>query len=216
MIRVLVVDDHDLVRKGISRLLNDTDQVSVIGECDSGEAAIEFVRQHEPDIVLMDIHMPGIGGMEATRKIIQHNPLCKVIIVTVADDDPFTSRLLKIGASGYMTKGAKVEEMLFAINKVNLGQRYLSPDIAQKMALSPFDTESSSPFDVLSEREMQIALMIVQCQKVPQISDALFLSPKTVNGYRYRIFEKLGIDGDVELTHLAIRFGLVDVAEIGH
>ena len=212
MIRVLVVDDHELVRSGISRLLDDTGMIDVVGQAGSGEDAVRMAKEIEPDIILMDIHMPGIGGMAATRKILHNQPDAQVIAVTVSDDNPYASRLLKMGASGYITKGADADEMLRAIIKVKSGQKYISPEIAQRMALRPFESEAESPFEVLSERELQIALMIVNCQKVQQIGEALFLSPKTVNSYRYRIFEKLEIDSDVELTLLAMRHGLVDPA----
>ncbi len=213
MIRVLVVDDHELVRSGISRLLDDTGMIDVVGQAGSGEEAVRMAKEIEPDIILMDIHMPGIGGMAATRKILHNQPDAQVIAVTVSDDNPYASRLLKMGASGYITKGADADEMLRAIIKVKSGQKYISPEIAQRMALRPFESEAESPFEVLSERELQIALMIVNCQKVQQIGKALFLSPKTVNSYRYRIFEKLNISSDVELTHMALRYGLVNPNE---
>ncbi len=213
MIRVLVVDDHELVRSGISRLLDDTGMIDVVGQAGSGEEAVRMAKEIEPDIILMDIHMPGIGGMAATRKILHNQPDAQVIAVTVSDDNPYASRLLKMGASGYITKGADADEMLRAIIKVKSGQKYISPEIAQRMALRPFESEAESPFEVLSERELQIALMIVNCQKVQQIGEALFLSPKTVNSYRYRIFEKLNISSDVELTHMALRYGLVNPNE---
>lgn len=213
MIRVLVVDDHELVRSGISRLLDDTGMIDVVGQAGSGEDAVRMAKEIEPDIILMDIHMPGIGGMAATRKILHNQPDAQVIAVTVSDDNPYASRLLKMGASGYITKGADADEMLRAIIKVKSGQKYISPEIAQRMALRPFESEAESPFEVLSERELQIALMIVNCQKVQQIGEALFLSPKTVNSYRYRIFEKLNISSDVELTHMVLRYGLVNPNE---
>tara|TARA_B100001250_G_scaffold385764_1_gene381759 strand:+ start:565 stop:1212 length:648 start_codon:yes stop_codon:yes gene_type:complete len=213
VIRVLVVDDHELVRSGISRLLDDTGMIDVVGQAGSGEDAVRMAKEIEPDIILMDIHMPGIGGMAATRKILHNQPDAQVIAVTVSDDNPYASRLLKMGASGYITKGADADEMLRAIIKVKSGQKYISPEIAQRMALRPFESEAESPFEVLSERELQIALMIVNCQKVQQIGEALFLSPKTVNSYRYRIFEKLNISSDVELTHMALRYGLVNPNE---
>ena len=213
MIRVLVVDDHELVRSGISRLLDDTGMIDVVGQAGSGEEAVRMAKEIEPDIILMDIHMPGIGGMAATRKILHNQPDAQVIAVTVSDDNPYASRLLKMGASGYITKGADADEMLRAIIKVKSGQKYISPEIAQRMALRPFESEAESPFEVLSERELQNALMIVNCQKVQQIGEALFLSPKTVNSYRYRIFEKLNISSDVELTHMALRYGLVNPNE---
>ena len=211
MIRVLVVDDHDLVRTGISRMLADISGLQVIGQADSGEDAIRKARELKPDVVLMDVKMPGIGGLEATRKLLRSYPDLKVIAVTICEEDPFPTRLLQAGAAGYLTKGAALEEMVQAIRMVFGGQRYISPQIAQQLALKSFQPQlSESPFDLLSEREIQIALMIANCQKVQHISDKLCLSPKTVNTYRYRIFEKLSITSDVELALLAVRHGRVD------
>ncbi|MCQ4261503.1 two-component system response regulator UvrY [Stutzerimonas stutzeri] len=211
MIRVLVVDDHDLVRTGISRMLGDISGLQVIGQADSGEDAIRKARELKPDVVLMDVKMPGIGGLEATRKLLRSYPDLKVIAVTICEEDPFPTRLLQAGAAGYLTKGAALEEMVQAIRMVFGGQRYISPQIAQQLALKSFQPQlSESPFDLLSEREIQIALMIANCQKVQSISDKLCLSPKTVNTYRYRIFEKLSITSDVELALLAVRHGMVD------
>jgi len=209
VIKVLVVDDHDLVRMGITRMLADISGIKVIGEAASGEDALRLARELSPQVVLMDVKMPGIGGLEATRKLLRQDPGIRVLAVTVCDEEPFPSRLLKAGAAGYLTKGAALEEMVRAIRVVASGQRYISPEIAQQLALKNLDEEKSSPFEVLSEREMQITMMIVGCQKVQEISDRLFLSPKTVNSYRYRIFEKLAIDSDVELTLLAVRHGLL-------
>lgn len=211
MIRVLVVDDHDLVRTGISRMLADVDGIQVIGQADSGEMAIRKARELKPDVVLMDVKMPGIGGLEATRKLLRSYPDIKVIAVTICEEDPFPTRLLQAGAAGYLTKGAALEEMIQAIRMVFAGQRYISPQIAQHLALKAFQPQTNgSPFDLLSEREIQIALMIANCQKVQTISDKLCLSPKTVNTYRYRIYEKLTITSDVELALLAVRHGMVD------
>lgn len=210
LIKVLLVDDHDLVRTGIGRMLADVDGLDVVGEADSGEAAISLARQLKPDVVLMDVRMPGIGGLEATRKLIQHDRNVKVIAVTVCHEEPFPTRLMQAGAAGYITKGAGLEEMVTAIRQVFRGQRYISPEIAQLLALKAFGSEHESPFDQLSEREIQIALMIVSCEKVQSISDKLCLSPKTVNTYRYRIFDKLDISSDVELTLLAVRHGMID------
>jgi two-component system, NarL family, invasion response regulator UvrY len=210
MIKVLLVDDHDLVRLGIKRLLTDAQGIKVIGEAETGEQAIQLSRELEPDIVLLDANMPGIGGLEACKRIIHYRPDTKVIALTVHSDEPYPSRFLQAGASGYLTKGTGVDEMVRAIRQVKVGQRYISAEVAQQLALRPFDRESSDPFEKLSEREMQVMLMITTGKKVQQISDTLCLSPKTVNSYRYRLFDKLGVDGDVELTHLAIRHGIVD------
>ena len=210
MIKILLADDHDLVRNGIGRLLSDIDDMTVIGHATSGEQAVLLCRDLQPDVVLMDVRMPGIGGLEATRKITTRDPNIKVIALSAWDEDPLPSRLLQAGAWGYVAKGAPFEDVVKAIRKVMAGQRYLSAGVAEQMALKQFDNVETSLFEKLSERELQIALMIVNCQKVPDISEKLNLSPKTVNSYRYRLFEKLGIDSDVELTHLAIKHGLVD------
>ena len=210
MIKVVVVDDHDLVRTGILRLLEDAKGIKVIGDARNGEDAIKLCREAGPDIVLMDVRMPGIGGLEATRKITHFCPDTRVIALTVCVDDPFPSKLLEAGASGFLTKDAGIDEMIHAIRAVASGQRYLSAEVAQTLALKTFSPDSKNPFDELSDRELQICLMVVSCQKVTDIAEKLHLSPKTVNSYRYRIFEKLAIESDVQLTHMAMRHGLLD------
>ncbi|MCC4285209.1 UvrY/SirA/GacA family response regulator transcription factor [Marinobacter salarius] len=221
MIRVLVVDDHELVRSGITRMLADNPDIEVIGEASSGEDAIDSVRKDSPDIVLMDIRMPGIGGLEATRRILRIDDAVRVIVVTACADDPYPTRVMQAGASAYITKGADIKEMVRAIRMAHSGQRYISPEIAQKMALKQLgggdgrdEDGELSLFDRLSEREMQIAMMVVDCQKVQDISDKLCLSPKTVNSYRYRIFEKLEISSDVELALMAVKLGLLDADKV--
>jgi DNA-binding NarL/FixJ family response regulator len=219
LIRVLVVDDHELVRSGISRMLADNPDIDVIGQVSSGEDAIDFVRRDRPDIVLMDIRMPGIGGLEATRRILRTDDSIRVIVVTACADDPYPTRVMQSGAMAYITKGADIQEMVRAIRMAHSGQRYISPEIAQKMALKQVSGDKGgeselSLFERLSEREMQIAMMVVDCQKVQDISDKLCLSPKTVNSYRYRIFEKLEISSDVELALMAVRVGLLDADKV--
>ncbi|PMR69806.1 UvrY/SirA/GacA family response regulator transcription factor [Halomonas heilongjiangensis] len=209
MIRVLVADDHHLVRTSIAHLLNAEEDISVVGEAADGEDAITQARALRPDIVLMDIRMPGIGGLEATRKITRGMDETRVLVLTAFLEETFAQRLLEAGAHGFISKGSQHDEMVGAIRSVFSGQRYVSPEIAQRLVLSRIDSQDN-PFDQLSQRELQVAMMIVNCQKVADISDRLFLSPKTVNTYRYRIFEKLGVHSDVELTHLGLRHGLVD------
>ena len=193
-------------------MLADIDGLQVVGQAESGEESLIKARELKPDVVLMDVKMPGIGGLGATTKLLRSHPDIKVVVVTVCEEDPFPTRLLQAGAAGYLTKGAGLAEMVQAIRLVFAGQRYISPQIAQQLAIKAFQPTSDSPFDALSEREIQIALMIVGCQKVQTISDKLCLSPKTVNTYRYRIFEKLTISSDVELTLLAVRHGMVDAS----
>ena len=210
LIKVFVVDDQNLIRTGIKKLLGDVPGIKVVGEAADGETAIKSLKELEPDVVLMDIKMPGMNGLEATKKILRTHSDLKIIALTICDDDLFPSRLLQAGAYGYLTKGASVPEMVKAIRSVHAGQRYISPEIASQLALKHITDRGETPFDLLSERELQVALMIVNGHKVQEISDKLCLSPKTVNSYRYRIFEKLNIKSDVELTHLAYRHNILE------
>ncbi|HDS7865095.1 TPA: UvrY/SirA/GacA family response regulator transcription factor [Escherichia coli] len=205
----LLVDDHELVRAGIRRILEDIKGIKVVGEASCGEDAVKWCRANAVDVVLMDMSMPGIGGLEATRKIARSTADVKIIMLTVHTENPLPAKVMQAGAAGYLSKGAAPQEVVSAIRSVYSGQRYIASDIAQQMALSQIEPEKTeSPFASLSERELQIMLMITKGQKVNEISEQLNLSPKTVNSYRYRMFSKLNIHGDVELTHLAIRHGL--------
>lgn len=211
MIKLLLVDDHELIRTGLRSIIETASDLSVIGEASTGEEAISFVDESLPDVILMDIHMPGIGGIEATRKIVAHWPEMKVIALTIVSDDPFPNKLLDAGAVGYLTKGSPADEMFKAIRTVMNDQYYISSDVAQKLTLGKFeDQKASSPLSGLSAREMQVMLMITQGKSINEVSESLFLSPKTVSTYRYRLYEKLDVINDVELTHLAIRYGLLD------
>lgn len=208
MINVFLVDDHELVRAGIRRILEDIKGIKVVGEACCGEDAVKWCRSNSVDVVLMDMNMPGIGGLEATRKIARSTADIKVIMLTVHTENPLPAKVMQAGAAGYSVWAAP-QEVVSAIRSVYSGQRYIASDIAQQMALSQIEPEKTeTPFASLSERELQIMLMITKGQKVNEISEQLNLSPKTVNSYRYRMFSKLNIHGDVELTHLAIRHGL--------
>ncbi|OPX57123.1 two component transcriptional regulator, LuxR family [Oceanospirillum multiglobuliferum] len=214
MVKLLIVDDHHIVRAAVSKMLADEDWIEIVGEVGSGEEAVQMVREIEPDVVLMDIKMQGIGGLEATRKIVRMQPDCKVIALSALVEETYAMRAMEVGASGYLSKGTDPAEMIQAIRQVSRGLNYISSEVAQKVALKRMMPGNQNPFDVLSDRELQIALMVVNCHKVNDISDKLFLSPKTVNTYRYRIFEKLNITSDVELTHMAIRHQLIDTESL--
>ncbi len=214
MINVLLVDDHELVRTGIRKILDEVKGLKVIGEACTGEEAVQFCRKTEPDVVLMDMNMPGIGGLEATKKIIRYAPDVKVIVLTVYTEDPIPTKVMQIGAAGYLTKGTGSDEMVTAIRAVHSGQRYITNSVAQQIALNQFKSPDENPFNLLSERELQIMLMITRGEKVPDISEQLMLSTKTINSYRYRMFEKLNVSNDVELTHLAIRHGMLKTEKL--
>lgn len=211
MITVMLVDDHDLVRMGFRLLLEQVPDIDVVGEADRGEAALEKIPELNPNLVLMDINMPGIGGIEATRKIRHHHPEIQVIAVTAHDDSPFPFQLHEAGALGYLTKGCHADELFTAIRTVAKGQPYISTDVSQKLTVARVTgVDPNSPFAELSQREMQILLMIVQGKKNRGISDDLNLSQKTISTYRHRLYEKLKVDNDVELVLMAIRHGLVE------
>ena len=210
MIRLLLVDDHQLVRTGIRRLLDDIHDIQVVAEAASGEEALVLVRQDPPDVILMDVSMPGIGGLETTRRLKATHPHIPVVIVTVHTDDPFPNSLIKAGAMGYLHKGCSVTEINRAIHEVHAGQRYLSSDIAQSLALTLLNGGNSSPFDQLSAREMQVLNMMSRGNKVGEIATQLTLSPKTISTYRRRIFDKLSVHNDTELTRLAMNYGMLE------
>jgi two-component system invasion response regulator UvrY len=211
MIRILIVDDHNLFRAGVRSILQGQQDMVVVGEYATGEDAIKAVRKDPPDLILMDVNMPGIGGVEATRRILKFAPQVRVIAVTVLSEDPFPNQLLDAGALGYISKGSGSEEMLEAIEVVMRGQHFVSTDVARKLTLANFRRgKEPSLLGTLTAREMQIMLMITSGQGNQQISDSLFLSPKTVSTYRHRLYEKLSVSNDVELTHLAIRHGLIE------
>ncbi|WP_449421114.1 UvrY/SirA/GacA family response regulator transcription factor [Rheinheimera salexigens] len=210
---MLLVDDHELVRTGISRILMDERGIRVIGEAGSGEDALIFCRQNEPDVVLMDMNMPGMGGMSATKRILHYCPDIKILALSVSCEEPVPTKVMQLGAAGFISKNSPPKEMIAAIRKVHTGVRHISDEVAQKMALSRVNNLNGNPFHELSDRELQIMMMITQGQKVPDIALQLSVSSKTVNSYRYRMFEKLAISGDVELTHLAFRHGMIDIAK---
>ena len=210
-IKVIVVDDHDLVRTGIKMILHNAPGVSVVGEATTGEDAIKIAKTTPHDVILLDIMMPGIGGLGATSRLKRICPESRILIVTVCNNDHLPSKLLQAGAAGYLTKGASQQEILKAIKTVYTGQLYLSQEIANMLAVKHLNDKGDSPFESLSERELQVSLMIASGVKVQDISEMLHLSPKTVNSYRYRVFEKTGVENDVSLALLAMRHGLVSV-----
>lgn len=219
IISVLLVDDQSLVRAGIARMLADETDMEVIGELSSGEQAIDFVNSAEclPDVVLMDARMPGMGGVEATRALRETYPDIKVVAMSSVISGIIPSQMLRAGAQAFISKNREVDDMLKAVRMVYAGQHYVSQDASTHLPLDPFNKEEQALFEKLSRREMQIAQMLTDGKKVSQISSYLQLSPKTVYSYRYRIFEKLGISSDVELTILAVKHGLTeDTQELKH
>jgi two-component system invasion response regulator UvrY len=215
VIKILLVDDHDLVRAGIKRMLEDAPAIKVVGEARTGEEAIKLARELQPNVVLMDVKLPdGMDGLEATKRLLRQDPDIKVIALTVFDNDVYPSRLIEAGAMGYLTKGTSVDEMIQAIRAVYFGQRYVTAEVANQIALKRLNDYGEAPFDDLSERELQVMMMITRGAKPIEIAKKLELSPKTINSYRYRIFDKLNVQNDVELTHLALQYGFLDEEQV--
>lgn len=214
MISVLLVDDHELVRTGIEALLNDVEDIAVIGVAKSGEEAVDAVIELSPDVVLMDVNMPGIGGVEACRRILHENAEAKIIAVSVHNDGPIPHQLLKIGVLSFISKGSPVDEMVHAIRKVMEGKRYLCSEVANNLAFQGLPGSNESPFSILSQREAEVVTLILQGKTIKEMSEMLALSDKTVNTYRYRLYGKLHVKNDVELIRLAIKFGYIDGALI--
>lgn len=209
----MVVDDHDLVRMGISRILDDVDGFCVVGTGESGEQAINLVKKLNPDVLMMDVKMPGIGGVEATKRIKAANSNVQIIAVTSCENDLYPSKLMSAGASAYLTKRATPEEMIEAVNKVVVGKTYISSEIAQQLALKSSGAikDSDSPFKQLSDRELQVVMMTLKGQKPAEIAKILNVSSKTINSFRYRVFEKFNINSDVELVLFAVKHKIFDV-----
>lgn len=210
MIRVLLVDDHGLVRTGFRLMLENEVDLVCVGEAASGEEGLQMARQLKPDVVVCDLHLPGISGLEVTERLARSLPDTRVMIVTVQEDGPLPRRLLNAGAYGYVAKACERGEFLRAIRDVARGRRYLSADIAQRLALEPIEGAGESPFDQLTPRELEVVRLLCQGKRTGDIAVRLSLSPKTVSTHKYRLFEKLGIHDVVSLAKLAGNYGVTD------
>lgn len=209
MIKVVLIDDHELVRTGFRMILQQQPDIQICGEAGNAEEGLRLIRSKAPDIALVDVHMPGMSGIELTERVSRSKLATHIIIVTVVDDARFPKRLLDAGALGYLTKGCTSEELLDAVRQVAQGRRYLAPAVAQQLALATLDGEGS-PFDALSSRELEVAMMLVRGKALTLIGEQLNLSPKTVSTYKQRLMEKLQVDHVISLAHLMTIHGLLD------
>ncbi len=209
MIRVFVLDDHALVRTGFRLILSGQTDIDVVGEAASGEDGLPLIRQLKPDVVLCDLHLPGVSGLEITERIVRGDSGARVIIVTIQEDGPMPRRLLDAGASGYLGKGCAAEELLRAVRDVSRGKRYLGSEMAQKMALGTMNADVT-PFDALSPRELEIALMLCRGLRMADIAKRLSVSAKTVATHKYRTFDKLEVQDALAMSRLASQYGLVE------
>ena len=210
-IRIFLVDDHALVRAGMRMILSGETDIEVVGEAERGELALPQIRKLKPDVVLCDLHLPGLSGLEVTERIVKGDYTARVIIVSVLEDGPLPKRLIEAGASGYVGKGGDAAELLCAVRDVARGKRYLASGIAQNLALYGIDRHDS-PFDALSPRELEVTMLLLQGLRQGHIAKHLSLSPKTINTHKTRSFEKLNVRDSIALARLAGRYGVSDPA----
>jgi DNA-binding NarL/FixJ family response regulator len=210
MTRLLVVDDHEIVRAGIKQLLSDQGEFIVAGEAASGDEAVKMVREANWDVVLLDISMPDMDGIDALTLIRRIKPDLPVLILTMHPEDHFAVNLLRAGANGYLRKDCSAEMLVGAIKTVASGRRFISPALGDRLAEELDGEGPREPHTILSKREFQIFCKLAAGQAVSQIADELFLSVKTVSTFRTRILEKMRIKTNAHITYYAIRHGLIE------
>jgi DNA-binding NarL/FixJ family response regulator len=209
-IRVLIADDHAIVRQGLRQILSDTDDMEVTGEAGNGVEAVQLARQHEWDVMLMDVSMPDRNGIDALKMVRKEFPRLPVLILSMYPEDQYAIRALKAGAAGYLTKQSAPEQLVTAIRQVASGKKYVSAALALELAEAITDDSGRPAHEKLSDREYQTLCMIASGRTLTQIGEELNLSVKTVSVYRARLLEKMRLANNAELTHYALKHGLVD------
>ncbi len=212
-ISIFLIDDHALVRTGFSLILGNEVDMQVVGEADSGEDALPRIRKLKPDVVLCDLHLPGVSGLEITERIVRGGYGSRVVILSVMEDGQLPKRLLQAGASGYVGKGCDAAQLLVAIRTVASGGRYLDPSVAHNIVFSKVD-EAGSPFDKLSSRELEVAMLPLQGMRQEDIARRLSLSAKTVNTHKARLFLKMEVQDNIALARLAAQYGVVEPVRV--
>lgn len=208
-IRVMLADDHAVVRMGFRLLLDASPDIRVVAEADSGESAVKSFSEIRPDVLVLDLSMPGIGGLEALSRILAREPASKVLVLTAHEDATHAKRVLKAGALGYLSKRSAAEALIQAIRLVHQGRTFLEPAIAQQLAVQQLHGERS-PVDMLSEKEFKVFLALARGQSVADIAQVMSLSPRTVGTHLYNIKQKLGAQNSAELAIVAMRHGLLE------
>ena len=208
--KLLIADDHPIVRNGIKDIIQDISASFEVDEAQDAHEVVQKVITNDYDIIILDISMPGGGGLNALKQIKQSKPDTKVLMLSIYDDEQYINRSLKAGASGYLTKSVASDELELAIKKILAGEKYLSSEVASKMASFIYTNKERQKHELLSEREYQVFLYIVQGHTTSEIAEELHLSPKTVSTYRDRIMDKMGMSRNSELIHYAIKNKLID------
>ena len=209
MIKILVADDHPVVRKGLKQIITDSPGMVVAGEASDGQEVLDQVRRNDYDVVLLDISMPGRSGLDILKQLKSQRPALAVLVLSIYPEEQYAVRVLRSGASGYMTKESAPEELIAAVRAVSSGRKYVSSSLAQKLATELGGAAQKSTHEFLSDREYSVLRLIASGRTKGGIAEELSLSPKTVNTYRSRILKKLGLKTDAELVRYAIEHQLL-------
>jgi two-component system invasion response regulator UvrY len=210
MIKIFIADDHAIVREGLKQIVAETTDMAVTDEADTGHEVLEKVSENDYDVVVLDITMPGLNGLDALKQLRSQRPDLPVLVLSIHPEEQYAVRVLKAGASGYLTKESAPDELISAIRKVSMGGKYVTPSLAEKLA-SDLVADGKKPLhETLSDREYQVLCMIASGKTVTEIAEELFLSEKTISTYRSRILEKMKMKTNAELIHYAIKHGLVE------
>lgn len=210
MIKILIADDHAIVREGLKQILSESPDLVVVAEASTGQEVLDKVAKNDLDLVVLDISMPGRGGMDILKEIKSLKPKLPVLILSMYPEEQYAVRVLKSGASGYLTKESAPIELVKAIRQISQGKKYISPSLAEKLAVDLEVSSDKPPHETLSDREYQVMCMIASGKTLKEIADGLSLSIKTISTYRSRILEKMNMRTNAELTHYAVKNRLVD------
>lgn len=212
MIRVLIADDHPMVRKGLAQLVSEAGDMLVAGEADGYAAVVRVLREHDADVMLLDVEMPGKNGIEVLKAVRRTHPRLQVLMFSMYPEEQYAVRALRAGAAGYLTKRTSPQTVLEAIRNASRGRKYVTPEVALALAerISEDDQDARPPHEQLSDREFQTLRLIASGRKLGEIAGALALSPKTVSVYRARLLEKMGMKTNAELTRYAVERRLLE------
>ena len=214
MIRIMIADDHAIVRQGLARILEKNDGMKIVAEHDNGIDALNWVRDHDCDIALIDISMPGMNGIDLLKQLREEKPKVPVLVISIYSEDQYAVRLIKAGAAGYLTKGCAPAIVIEAVRQIAGGKKYISPTVAGMLADEIGTTDGRLPHEALSDREYHIFLLLASAKTVSEIADSIALSGKTVSTYRKRIMEKMHLRNNVELMRYAIDNNLAQSLEL--
>lgn len=210
MIRVLIADDHAIVRKGLVQIASESREIEMRGEASEYSSLMKLMKDNPCDVLLLDISMPGKNGIDVLKIVREQYPKTQVLILSMYPEDQYAIRALKAGAAGYLTKDSAPERLVEAILSVSRGKKYITPKVAEMLATHLVTDTEGAPHESLSDREFQTMRLIASGKQLSQIADELALSPKTVSVYRARVLEKMQLKNNAEITHYAIKHGLVE------